>query len=282
MLKNSLGLLAFSALLSAGVASMPATPLPEATAIKLDGAFTEAIWEHVPAVSDFRQRDPKDGGPPTFKTDVKVAYDASNLYVAVRAHDPEPRSPRRPAHPPRHRLPVRLAESDRRLVPRPPHRVRVRRQPGRREGRPRLVRTTATTTAAGTRCGTSPSRATRTAGARSSGFRSRSCASTPRTTPRSASPSSAKSAGSTRPTPGRSSRRARPASSPTFGDLTGLELSQTPKRLELVPYVVGQVNTQPVEPGNPLVSPRNQKVTVGADLEVRAAAGRDAHGDGES
>ena len=90
MLKNSLVLLVLSVLLSAGAASMPATPLPEATAIKLDGAFTEAVWEHVPAVSDFRQRDPKDGGAPTFATDVKVAYDASNLYVAVRAHDPEP------------------------------------------------------------------------------------------------------------------------------------------------------------------------------------------------
>ena len=44
----------------------------------------------MPAVSDFRQRDPKDGGAPTFATDVKVVYDASNLYVAIRAHDPEP------------------------------------------------------------------------------------------------------------------------------------------------------------------------------------------------
>ena len=83
MLKNSLVLLFSSVLLSAGAASMPATPLPEATAIKLDGAFTESIWEQVPAVSDFRQRDPKDGGPPTFATDVKVAYDASKI---GRAH----------------------------------------------------------------------------------------------------------------------------------------------------------------------------------------------------
>ena len=86
MLKNSL----LGLLLAASTATMPATQLPEATAIKLDGAFTEAIWEQVPAVSDFRQRDPKDGGPPTFATDVKVAYDATNLYVAIRAHDPEP------------------------------------------------------------------------------------------------------------------------------------------------------------------------------------------------
>jgi hypothetical protein len=94
MLKKSLAWLAVGAMLSAPAtpasSSMPATPLPAATAIKLDGAFTEAIWEEIPAISDFRQRDPKDGAPPTFATDVKVAYDASNLYVAVRAHDPEP------------------------------------------------------------------------------------------------------------------------------------------------------------------------------------------------
>ena len=91
MLKNSLLALTLSATLSSTTpVSMPATPLPEAVAIKLDGAFTETIWEQVPAVSDFRQRDPKDGAPPTFKTDVKVVYDASNLYVAVRAYDPEP------------------------------------------------------------------------------------------------------------------------------------------------------------------------------------------------
>src|SRR6185436_5830319 len=94
MLKNSLTWLVMGGMLSApatpAVSSMPATPLPAATAIKLDGAFTEAIWEQIPAISDFRQRDPKDGAPPTFATDVKVVYDASNLYIAVRAHDPEP------------------------------------------------------------------------------------------------------------------------------------------------------------------------------------------------
>src|SRR5215471_3341686 len=92
MLKISLTLLCLAAAGSdaAPRATLPATPVPAATAIKLDGDFTETVWEGVPAVSDFRQRDPKDGGEPTFATDVKVAYDATNLYIAVRAHDPEP------------------------------------------------------------------------------------------------------------------------------------------------------------------------------------------------
>src|ERR1043166_2465983 len=92
-----LSLVPFAALLLAAVSPAPprapsitATPVPEAIAIKIDGEFNEAIWEHVPAVSDFHQRDPKEGAPPTFVTDLQVAYDATNLYVAVRAHDPEP------------------------------------------------------------------------------------------------------------------------------------------------------------------------------------------------
>src|SRR5215831_4932668 len=71
-------------------ATISAVAVPQATAIKLDGTFGERIWDAIPAVTDFRQREPKDGGPPTFQTEVKVAYDAANLYVAVRARDPEP------------------------------------------------------------------------------------------------------------------------------------------------------------------------------------------------
>src|SRR6185436_6665928 len=39
----------------------------------------------------------------------------------------------------------------------------------------------------------------------------------------------------------------------SFGELTGLKISQSPKRLELLPYAVAQVATQPLQPGNPLV-----------------------------
>src|ERR1700750_3171592 len=92
MLKISLTLLCLAGALSdsAPRPTLAATPVPTATAIKLDGDFSEAAWEGVPAVNDFRQRDPKDGGEPTFATDVKVVYDATNLYIAVRAHDPDP------------------------------------------------------------------------------------------------------------------------------------------------------------------------------------------------
>ncbi|HWK11462.1 MAG TPA: carbohydrate binding family 9 domain-containing protein, partial [Vicinamibacterales bacterium] len=71
-------------------ATIAAAPIPSTTAIKLDGEFNETVWERVPAVSDFKQREPKDGDAATFATEVKVAYDAAHIYVAVFARDPEP------------------------------------------------------------------------------------------------------------------------------------------------------------------------------------------------
>src|SRR5690349_12538797 len=67
-----------------------AAAVPEATAMKLDGEFSEAIWEQAPVITDFRQRDPEDGAAPSFPTEVRIAYDASNMYVAVQAMDPDP------------------------------------------------------------------------------------------------------------------------------------------------------------------------------------------------
>src|SRR5689334_19555193 len=92
MLKISLllTLIAASGPTDTRTATIAATAVPTATAIKLDGAFTESVWDGVPTVSDFKQREPNDGAAPSFATDVKVVYDASNLYVAVRAHDPQP------------------------------------------------------------------------------------------------------------------------------------------------------------------------------------------------
>src|SRR5690349_6917850 len=96
MLRISLSLLLSAVLSGPGsdaggsAATIAAVAVPQASAIKLDGTFSETIWDSVPMVSDFRQREPKDGGAPTFPTEVKVAYDEANLYVAVRARDPEP------------------------------------------------------------------------------------------------------------------------------------------------------------------------------------------------
>jgi len=67
-----------------------ATPIPEASALKLDGELTDAVWEQAPVVSGFLQREPQEGAPATLDTEFRVAYDDTHLYVAVRAHDPDP------------------------------------------------------------------------------------------------------------------------------------------------------------------------------------------------
>ncbi|PKL84398.1 MAG: hypothetical protein CVV24_00230 [Ignavibacteriae bacterium HGW-Ignavibacteriae-3] len=57
--------------------------------ISLDGKLTEPIWKNSP-VSGFIQRDPEEGAPSTEKTEVWVAYDEGNLYVAAHLHDSKP------------------------------------------------------------------------------------------------------------------------------------------------------------------------------------------------
>jgi hypothetical protein len=71
--------------------SVAATPIPAgATAMLIDGALTEEVWSKAPVISEFVQRRPKEGAAPTFTTEARVVFDATNLYVALIANDPEP------------------------------------------------------------------------------------------------------------------------------------------------------------------------------------------------
>src|SRR6185503_8702492 len=72
-------------------ANVAATLVPEATAIRVDGELNDAIWQSAPAISAFQQREPREGAAPTFQTEARVAYDATALYVAVEAFDPDPK-----------------------------------------------------------------------------------------------------------------------------------------------------------------------------------------------
>jgi hypothetical protein len=58
--------------------------------IRVDGMLDDAAWANGRPISQFVQRDPLEGGAPTLRTEARVAFDASALYVAVRAYDPEP------------------------------------------------------------------------------------------------------------------------------------------------------------------------------------------------
>lgn len=60
-----------------------------AAAVQVDGAFLEDVWRQAPVVSGFLQREPAEGVAASHDTDVRVAFDADALYVAVRAHEPD-------------------------------------------------------------------------------------------------------------------------------------------------------------------------------------------------
>lgn len=57
------------------------------SSIKVDGILEEETWKNHEPVSDFLQRDPVDGEKASEKTEVWVAYDESNLFVAAYCHD---------------------------------------------------------------------------------------------------------------------------------------------------------------------------------------------------
>ncbi len=58
----------------------------------IDGRDDDAIWRDTPPITQFREWNPTQGKAPRFRTMAKVAYDAANLYVFVRAYDPHPDS----------------------------------------------------------------------------------------------------------------------------------------------------------------------------------------------
>lgn len=58
----------------------------------IDGKDDDPIWRDAPAITAFKQWQPTEGKEPRFRTEAKVAYDAANLFVFVRAFDPHPDS----------------------------------------------------------------------------------------------------------------------------------------------------------------------------------------------
>jgi hypothetical protein len=58
----------------------------------IDGRDDEPVWRRATPITEFQEWRPSEGGPPKLPTEAKVAYDAGNLYVFVRAFDPHPDS----------------------------------------------------------------------------------------------------------------------------------------------------------------------------------------------
>ncbi len=62
----------------------------QAETVEIDGAPAEAFWAEADAITDLRQQEPDEGVPATEATEVRIAIDDQNLYVAVIAFDREP------------------------------------------------------------------------------------------------------------------------------------------------------------------------------------------------
>jgi hypothetical protein len=86
----SLLLLCLSAPGLAAQRSAEAVRLADGERVRLDGLLDEALWQRIEPIDGFLQREPVEGGTPTERTEVRIAYDADNLYLGVVLHDSDP------------------------------------------------------------------------------------------------------------------------------------------------------------------------------------------------
>src|SRR5213596_1864022 len=83
---------------TAGGGVVPPPTATTATAVRaahppaIDGRDDDPVWHQAPAITQFREFQPREDGDPRFATEAKVAYDDRNIYVFIRAFDPHPDS----------------------------------------------------------------------------------------------------------------------------------------------------------------------------------------------
>ncbi|MCY4030407.1 MAG: DUF5916 domain-containing protein [Acidobacteria bacterium] len=53
---------------------------------RIDGRLDDAVWRDALHITEFVQQNPVEGAPATEATDIWIAYDSQNFYVAVHAH----------------------------------------------------------------------------------------------------------------------------------------------------------------------------------------------------
>jgi len=58
--------------------------------IKIDGRLNESDWERAQFVSDFLQKEPDEGAPPTNKVEAAILYDDDAIYVGARMYCDDP------------------------------------------------------------------------------------------------------------------------------------------------------------------------------------------------
>lgn len=62
----------------------------EISELVLDGKLDESFWEKISGNEGFVMREPVEGGPPSERTVVKVAYEASSLIIGAIMYDNDP------------------------------------------------------------------------------------------------------------------------------------------------------------------------------------------------
>lgn len=249
-----------------------AVEVPAASALRLDGELNDAVWLKATPITEFRQREPKEGAAPSFPTEVRVAYDATAIYVAVEARDAEPARlvgllTRRDSHSPSDWIRVAIdSYYDRRTAfefavnPAGVKQDTYYFNDGNQDSSWDAVWDVAVSKHAQgwraefripfsqLRFGKSATGPLGMAVIRQIG----------RLNETSTWPLIAKSG------TGFVSQ---------FGDLTGVVLSRAPKRLELVPYAVSRVATHPNADANPLVSSPDPDASMGVDLKYALTPG---------
>jgi hypothetical protein len=252
-------------------AVVDAVPIRDATALKLDGELTEEVWSRAPKIDQFVQREPNEGAPPSFPTEARVAYDAQHLYVAVVAKDPDPAKisgflTRRDSSSPSDWLSVLIdSYHDKRTAyefsvnPAGVKQDKYYFNDGDEDQGwdavwDVVVARRADGWSAEFRIPLSQLRFPVSEKPTFGFALSRQIARLNET--------------STWPLVARSTN----GIVSQFGELHGLELSQSPKRLELVPYVVGDVSTKPAS-DNPLVDKVNPGASIGLDMKYAITPG---------
>ncbi len=57
---------------------------------EIDGKLDEDVWDHVPSLTDFLQWNPHNGQPASQRTEVKICYDDSAIYIGAICYDDSP------------------------------------------------------------------------------------------------------------------------------------------------------------------------------------------------
>ena len=79
-----------------GFAAAPVTDRPRAVITRttqpprIDGQLDDSVWEAATHITEFTQMTPVEGAPGTEDTEVWLAYDSDNLYIAFYAHYSDP------------------------------------------------------------------------------------------------------------------------------------------------------------------------------------------------